>query len=119
MVHPVLLTVLLLTITTLPLASAVTVTIFNTDGYEVPQICRNLPPGICCRAFPVTPAFYNNPFSPGSVIFASLLPTDIAAVWVRRDTIDACSGIPIRTHVGPGNWIYQGTGDTGARGASY
>ncbi|KAL8711198.1 MAG: hypothetical protein Q9220_004343 [cf. Caloplaca sp. 1 TL-2023] len=102
------------------LASAVSVTIRNSiREAENPQVCNNLPPGICCRAFPVRFTAYNNPFSPGSATFTSLLPTDIAAVWARRGDMGGCYGVPIETHAGSKNWYYEGTGDRLAVGASY
>ncbi|KAL9010819.1 MAG: hypothetical protein Q9173_004286 [Seirophora scorigena] len=83
------------------------------------QVCTNLLPGQCCQALPVPITNYNNPFNPGAVDFTNLMPFHIAAVWARRGNIRACSGVPMETRAGPGNWHHEATGDERAYGASY
>ncbi|KAI4169109.1 MAG: hypothetical protein LQ348_007350 [Seirophora lacunosa] len=102
------------------LTNAVNVVITTGMRSSVPlQICTNLLPGQCCQALPVPFTNYNNPFDPGAVNFRNLMPSDIAAVWARRGNIRACSGVPIETRAGPGNWHHEATGDERAYGASY
>lgn len=104
----------------LPLTTAVTVTLTNGIGTPGPiQTCHDLPPGQCCRSFPVAFNNYFNPFNPAAVDFYNLLPMDVAAVWARRGNILDCSGLPIATRAGPGGWHFESTGDGRAFGASY
>ncbi|KAI4282031.1 MAG: hypothetical protein L6R38_003251 [Xanthoria sp. 2 TBL-2021] len=110
----------IISILALPLTTAVTVTLTNGIGTPGPiQTCHNLPPGQCCRSFPVASNNYFNPFNPGAADFYHLLPMDVAAVWARRGNIRDCSGIPIETRAGPGRWHFESTGDGRAFGASY
>ncbi|KAL8964867.1 MAG: hypothetical protein Q9197_006773 [Variospora fuerteventurae] len=83
------------------------------------QICTNLLPGQCCQAIAAPIMNYFNPSYPSVVAFTNLSPLHIAAIWARRGNIRACSGVPIATRPGPGNWRHQATGDERAVGASY
>lgn len=103
----------------LPPCTAVDVVIYNGDPDSGSQICRHLPPGICCRALPATFQYYNNPFHPDYVMVSRLQPLDVGAIWTRRGRIGGCSGIPVATRHGPGSMGYTATGDERALGASY
>lgn len=102
------------------LTNAVTVRIITGMSDMSPvQICTNLLPGQCCQAIAAPIMNYFNPSYPSVVVFTNLSPLHIAAVWARRGNIRACSGVPIATRPGPGNWRHQVTGDERALGASY
>jgi len=110
---------LLLLLTTLSPTTAVTVTLTNGINTEVAQICEDLLPGECCRAFQVPFLVWADAFNPSRTTFYSLAPLDIAAVWGAQGNIRGCSGTPIRTRFGPGEWSYEGSADQRAYGASY
>ncbi|KAI4168894.1 MAG: hypothetical protein LQ343_006049 [Gyalolechia ehrenbergii] len=119
MLSPPLLSQTLLHILTLSyLASAVSVTISAYVG-GLQQICHHLQPGQCCQALPLSFINHFNAFNPNTVQFSFLLATDIAAAWSRRGNIRACSGLPLATGIGPGNWAHEGYGDARPVGASF
>ena len=98
---------------------AVSVSIRSDPLWPIYQHCRNLNPGECCKALPIAFKAYNNPFAPATADWSNLLLSDVAAIWGRRGLIRDCSGTPIDTHAGPGNWLYHGTGERQPRGASF
>ncbi|KAL8756724.1 MAG: hypothetical protein Q9184_004397 [Pyrenodesmia sp. 2 TL-2023] len=111
-------TALLTSLLVIHLTSAVIGTLTNGNGY-LQQSFTNLLPGISCRILRVSYINYFNAFNTGGADFYYLLPTDIAAVWARRENIRGCSGVPIETSPGSGQWHYAAAGDERAVGASY
>ena len=98
------------------LTSAVTIEVSN--GIRNPrQLCTNIPPGICCRRINIDDNNFN--YMMAGAFFENLGPLDIASVWARRGAVDGCSGRPMETHPGPGDWHYQAYLPTQAVGASY
>ncbi|KAL8933077.1 MAG: hypothetical protein Q9216_006535 [Gyalolechia sp. 2 TL-2023] len=90
-----------------------------------PQTCRNLRPGRCCQGRPI-PHYLQDPYfgyyeDYRIAQWTGLSPFDIAAVWRPVANRGACSGVPMATTVGPGNWRYPATGssDIVITGASY
>ncbi|KAG7007896.1 hypothetical protein G7Y79_00008g025340 [Physcia stellaris] len=92
------------------------------------QTCNNLPPGICCQGRPIPAMLFANPANPNSqwrdyrvAKFTGLETLHIAAVWWQPSDESGCSGTPLDSRPGGGNYRYptQGSSDVTLTGASY
>ena len=77
------------------------------------QTCRNLRPGRCCQGRPIPPDAVNPFYVPPPhedyhvAQWTGLGPLHIAAVWQASASGEGgCSGTPLATIAGPGNWRY-------------
>ncbi|KAL8671419.1 MAG: hypothetical protein Q9168_004071 [Polycauliona sp. 1 TL-2023] len=94
------------------------------------QTCHNLRPGRCCQGRPIPPEAINPFLVPPRhedyriAQWTGLNALEIAAVWqASTDPTEdgGCSGTPLATTVGPGNWRVPETGQSSViiTGASY
>ncbi|KAL8856348.1 MAG: hypothetical protein Q9178_007039 [Gyalolechia marmorata] len=96
----------------------VIITHMPVPGQPATIICRNLPPGVCCRRIWGSDdgdVIWHQQGTAAKIEFQNLLPGDIAAVWARPGRVFApfngndCSTRVVLTRHGPGDLSFTPT----------